>query len=108
MSKTKKIIYGALGALFLLNILYTIFGNQVSTMRSEVVEVKKIAEKIDGQNNETSLTAEIAALRVDQKAMQDRITELETMIRKLTSAEQNRLQAEIELLSKHVQGLNAK
>ena len=108
MSKTKKIIYGALGALFLLNILYTVFGNQVSTMRSEVVEVKKIADKIDGKNNETSLTAEIAALRANQTAMQNKIAELEATIQKLASAERNRLHAEIELLSNHVKGLNAK
>ena len=108
MSKTKKIIYGALGALFILNILYTIFGNQVSTMRSEVVEVKKIAEKLDGKDNETSLISEIATLRANQKAMQNRIDDLEATILKLASAERNRLQAEIEFLSKHVQGLNVK
>ena len=108
MTKTKKIIYGTLGALFLLNILYTVFGNQVSTMRSEVVEVKKIAEKIDGKNNEVSLTSEIAALRAEQKAMQNKIAELETAVKQLASAERSRLQAEIELLSKQVQDLNAK
>ena len=108
MSKTKKIIYGTLAALFLLNILYTIFGNQVSSMKSEVVEVKKIAEKIDGKNNDGGLAAEIAALRADQKAMQNKVAELEATIQKLVSAERNRLQAEIELLSKQIQGLNAK
>ena len=108
MSKTKKIIYGALGALFLLNILYTVFGNQVSTMRTEVVEVKKIAEKIDGKNKEGGLAAEVAELRAENKAMQNKISELEATLNKLLSTERNRLQAEIELLTKQFQGLNAK
>ena len=107
MQKTKKIIYIALGALFLLNILYTVFGNQVSTMRSEVVEVKKIAEKIDGQND-AGLVTELNALRAEQKVMQNKIAELEATIQKLAQAERSRLQAEIELLSKQVQSLGAK
>ena len=66
------------------------------------------SEKIDGKNNEVSLTSEIAALRAEQKSMQNKIAELETSVKQLASAERSRLQAEIELLSKQVQNLNAK
>ena len=65
MKNAKRILLYALGALFLLNIIYTVFSNQVSTMRNEVVEVKSIAEKMDAKKEIAKARLEIMESTTD-------------------------------------------
>ena len=108
MSKTKKIIFAALGILLALNIAATLIGNQSSDVKSEVVAAKDAAQKLAANGDAKTLHAEIEKLTAELAALRQKTDHLEELVHSLAQSEYERVKDDISRLSKHADTLSKK
>ncbi len=93
--KVKNFILGVIALLVLLNVVATIFGKKVESVRQEVVQLK--TDRDPGKSEEVKqIRAEIAALG-------ERLSKLEDFARSRVASEQESLKKDLDALSAFLQ-----